>query len=504
MAGWNVEELRAVVLQFYKATTDSNATTEPPSVRDDVIGQWAAFEAWRASRPAEVAVFELESIPVVRYLIKSVTGPEVSHYIDIDPAMGTCQPEDFIFKKLEQFEKMSQAIWLNPFNYSEGTIGSVDGLGHDLAPYCEISNRMLNTALDGGMLSGGLVLQAQQGWDAASCPWSHRASDADSAGAAGHQLRVRAAHRAVARPAHGGRGVYSNNVGMTRMNPSRWKSARGAQLDRGSHFRAPAGVHIEANAANFSDGLACTRDFPPRRDMPEVEKLRGQRGQAFRGALRRNVPGSLRQVRDAWSLRSTVGGGSPGPRTTWAARGTARIDGRGWPQVRRAPVRVGPHRLQERRRRLPAGHRDQMRQTRSPSLPSNNDTAGHTCRQRSATHRPSGDPLRAAGRHGASYDQPRSKPRRQRPSCGRSLRRAVARASVLARRSRRTLSGACDMLKELVVFYRREEGKPAERRPAPAPQMERQQRVMQELENRMNGETAVKLREVELKAQLEP
>ena len=231
MAGWNVEELRAVVLQFYKATTDSNATTEPPSVRDDVIGQWAAFEAWRASRPAEVAVFELESIPVVRYLIKSVTGPEVSHYIDIDPAMGTCQPEDFIFKKLEQFGKMSQAIWLNPFNYSEGTIGSVDGLGHDLAPYCEISNRMLNTALDGGMMSGGLVLQAQQGWDADEMsvvrigpttliPPGLQAINSAFAPPIERLLELRMAVR----------GVYSNNVGMTRMNPEMMEvSARGTR-----------------------------------------------------------------------------------------------------------------------------------------------------------------------------------------------------------------------------------------------------------------------------------
>ena len=63
---------------------------------------------------------------------------------------------------------------------------------------------------------------------------------------------------------------------------------------------------------------------------------------------------------------------------------------------------------------------------------------------------------------------------------------------------------ASDMLKELVVFYRRVE-KEAQQNADQRQrlEMERQQQVMQELENRMNGETAVKLREVELKAQLE-
>ena len=63
---------------------------------------------------------------------------------------------------------------------------------------------------------------------------------------------------------------------------------------------------------------------------------------------------------------------------------------------------------------------------------------------------------------------------------------------------------ASNMLKELVVFYRRVE-KEAQQNADQRQrlEMERQQQVMQELENRMNGETAVKLREVELKAQLE-
>ena len=53
--------LRAVVLHFYDQATESNSTAEPPSVRDDVVGHWSAFEAWRASRPSDVAVFELET-----------------------------------------------------------------------------------------------------------------------------------------------------------------------------------------------------------------------------------------------------------------------------------------------------------------------------------------------------------------------------------------------------------------------------------------------------------
>ena len=105
------------------------------------------------------------------------------------------------------------------------------GLGHDLAPYCEISNRMLNTALDGGMMSGGLLLQAQQGWDADAAsmirlgpttiiPPTLNAVSSSFAPPISSLLELRMALR----------GVYSNNVGMTRMNPEQMEvNARGTR-----------------------------------------------------------------------------------------------------------------------------------------------------------------------------------------------------------------------------------------------------------------------------------
>jgi hypothetical protein len=164
-AGWNVDVVRSTLLDQWKQT-EGNDSVEPATVRDDVLGGWAAFEQWLTGRPSEVAVFELEKLTVVRFLMRSASSQKVSHYIMLDDAADNAVAEDYLFRKIDQFDNMKEALWLNPYSYAEGTIGSLDGLGHDLAPYAEISNRMICSALDGGMMSGGLLLQAAAGFDA--------------------------------------------------------------------------------------------------------------------------------------------------------------------------------------------------------------------------------------------------------------------------------------------------------------------------------------------------
>lgn len=526
-AGWDVEELRALVLQFYKDATDSNSTTEPASVRDDVVGQWAAFEAWRASRPAEVAVFELESIPVVRYLIKSVTGPEVSHYIDVDPAMGVHEPENFIFRKIDQFGKMGQAIWLNPFNYSEGTIGSVDGLGHDLAPYCEISNRMLNTALDGGMMSGGLVLQAQQGWDADEMslvrigpatliPPGVQAVNSAFAPPIERLLELRMAIR----------GVYSNNVGMTRMNPEMMEiSARGTRSTEEVISERRREFRIENNAANFEYMMWTNlhREIFRRAVLlsKKSSSLPGAKeAKAFRErCLRRNVPDVLfEKFEDALvvEVNRAIGGGSPEAREgTWGKlmglRGAMDEAGRRHVERQYVSSLIGYKNVDEV---FPLGSRDQIpTNEKSIATLENNDF-------REGAYVPAGsDQLHTAhlgvhfellGGMVQSYDQPREGAQADAEAILRTFAAALPNCEehirfLSADESRKDfVNKAANMLKELIVFYRRVEKEAKQNADERQRlEMERQQQVVQELENRMNGETAVKLREVELKAQLE-
>jgi len=250
-AGWDTRCVRDAVLGFW-AKSESNASREPAAVRDAELGSWAAFEQWRASRPSESAVFELENLPVVRGLIRASDSEKVSHYVVADETVNG-GADGFLYRKLDQFDSMAQAIWLNPYNYAEGTVGSLSGLGHDLADYSVISNRMVCSALDGGMISGGLLLQAQQGYDADELsvlrigpgtvvPPSLQVMNSSFAPSVSGILELRSVVR----------GVIANNVGMTRFSPELMEQAsrgtRSAQevvTERNREFR------LETNSANF-------------------------------------------------------------------------------------------------------------------------------------------------------------------------------------------------------------------------------------------------------------
>jgi len=526
IAGWNVEELRALVLSMFNETTQAETTAEPPSVRDDVIGQWAAFEAWRAAKPADVAVFELETIPVVRYLIKSVVSDKVSHYIDVDPAMSEYQPESFIFKKLEQFDSMSQAIWLNPYSYGEGMIGSVDGLGHDLAPYCEISNRMLNTALDGGMMSGGLLLQAQQGWDADGAsmvrlgpstiiPPTLQAVQSAFAPPIDRLLQLRMAVR----------GVYANNVGMTRMNPEQMEvNARGTRSTEEIISERRREFRLESNSANFEYMMWTDFHREVFRRAIKVSKMSdtvpgAKEAKAFRErCLVRGVPEFLFEQHDkalVVEVNRAIGGGSPDAReVTWGKlmqlRGAMDEAGRRHVERQYVASLIGYREVDSV---FPLGSRDQIpTNEKSIATLENNDF-------REGSYVPAGsDQLHTVhlgihfellGGMVQAYDNPQGgavDPQAILRTFSAALPNCEEHLRFLAQDESRKdfVARAANMVKELVVFYRRvekEAAKTAEE--TQRIEMERQQMVMKELEERMNGETQVKLRKIELDAQLE-
>ena len=526
-AGWDVEELRALVLGVFNSSNQAESAAEPPSVRDDVIGQWAAFEAWRAAKPAGVAVLELESIPIVRYLVASVATGKVSHYIDVDPAMCAHQPGRFIYKRLEQYGDMSQAIWLDPYSYGEGQIGSVDGLGHDLAPYCEISNRMLNTALDGGMMSGGLLLQAQQGWDADAAsmirlgpttiiPPTLNAVSSSFAPPISSLLELRMALR----------GVYSNNVGMTRMNPEQMEvNARGTRSTQEVISENKREFRLESNSANFEYMMWTNFHREVFRRAVRASKLSSivpgaKEARAFRErCVNRGVPELLLDEHEKAlivEVNRAIGGGSQDAREgTWGKlmglRGAMDEAGRRHVERNYAAALIGYREVDSV---FPLGNRDQIpTNERSIATLENNDF-------REGSPVPAGsDQLHTLhlevhfnllGGMVQAYDNPQNGESADAQAILRTFAAALPNCQEhiqwLAQDESRAgyVKRAGAMLKELVVFYRRVEKdaqKSADERQKL--ELERQQMVMKELEDRMNGDNAVKLRKVELDAQID-
>jgi hypothetical protein len=523
-AGWDVDALKHTVSAFWKAPGD-NSQPEPPSARDGLVGHWAAFEQWRASRPADMATLEMQNLPVVRILIKSPDSDMVSHYIMVDTNVVPAQPQAFLYKRIEQFDDMSQALWLNPYNYAEGTIGSIDGLGHDLAPYCEISARMLCTALDGGMMSGGLLLQAAQGFDADELsvlrvgpttiiPPGLQAVQSSFSPPIDRLLELRSAVR----------GVVANNVGMTRMNPELMEqAARGTRsrdevaLEKNREFR------IETNSANFEYMMWTLLHKEMFRRMVGQRKMSdkvpgAKEAKAFvQRCLVRGVPEILfEEFEKAFviEVNKTIGDGSPQSRVQiWTQlmglRGDMDEAGRRYTQRQYAASLIGYKNVDDI---FPLWNRNQIPSNeQSVATLENNDF-------REGSPVPAGsDQIHVL--HIDTHIPPlmqMAEAYNQNPEQAdfevilRMFAAAIPHISehlqFLARDPTRAayVKQATALIKELVVFYRRVE-KEAATMMDQRQQLEqqRQQMALQQLEERMNSETQVKLRKVELDAQLE-
>jgi hypothetical protein len=523
-AGWDIDALKETVAAFWKAPGD-NSQPEPPSARDGLIGHWAAFEQWRASRPADMATLELQNLPVVRILIKSVDSEKVSHYIMVDTNVVPAQPEAFLYKRVEQFDNMAQAVWLNPYNYAEGTIGSIDGLGHDLAPYCEISSRMLCTALDGGMMSGGLLLQAAQGFDADELsvlrmgpttiiPPGLQAVQSSFSPPIDRLLELRSAVR----------GVVSNNVGMTRMNPELMEqAARGTRsrdevaLERNREFR------IETNSANFEYMMWTILHREMFRRMVKQRKMSdkipgAKEAKSFvQRCVNRGVPEILfDNFEDALvvEVNRTIGDGSAQSRTQiWSTmmslRGEMDEAGRRHTQRQYVASLIGYKNVDDL---FPLWNRNEIPSNeQSMATLENNDF-------REGSPVPVGSDqihvlhievhLKPLMDMAQMYNQ--TPEQADVEMILRMFAAAIPHISdhiqFLSRDPTREgfVKQVSNLLKELVVFYRRVEKEAAEMMNEQQQlQQQRQQAALQQLEQQMNSETQAKLRKVELDAQLE-
>lgn len=522
--GWDLAAIRKVVAAFWKAP-GTNSTAEPASSKDEVVGQWAAFEQWRASRPSDYAVFELQNLPVVRFLVRSADSEKVSHYITVDENVVPCKPDGFLYKRLEQFDFMSQVLWLNPYTYADGTIGSVDGLGHDLAPYCEISSRMLCTALDGGMMSGGLLLQAGQGFDADELsvlrvgpttiiPPGLQAVQSSFSPPIDRLLELRSAVR----------GVVANNVGMTRMNPELMEqAARGTRskqevtIERNREFR------LETNSANFEYMMWTELHREMFRRMVKQRKMSDKIPGAkeakafFKRCLDRGVPEMLFDEAESAlvvEVNRTIGDGSPESKTAiWSQlmgiRGDMDEAGRRHTQREFVASLVGYKNVDHV---FPLWNRNQIPSNeQSVATLENNDfregfTVPAGSDQIHVLHIETHVPMLGQMAKAFSEDPEQADPAVILRTFSAALPHIEQHVRFLAGDPTRKayVQSVMNLMKEYVVFYRKveQQARSAMNERQQLAQ-ERQQAALQQLEQRMSQDAQVKLRKVELDAQLE-
>ena len=148
LAGWHIDRLKIALADFFfKGAAKQN-------FKDNYVLMIEEME--RMIRDNDSAYFSRqdESMPIVYGFIEERSG-RVSQYISPYRANS----DEWIFEDFEALDSMADAVIPIPFDFGDGTLAGVKGLGHRIFPHCTESNRLLMHTIDAVKLSTSLIVQ---------------------------------------------------------------------------------------------------------------------------------------------------------------------------------------------------------------------------------------------------------------------------------------------------------------------------------------------------------
>lgn len=170
--GWNDKAVKALLVRLFIGG-DANASGSPDD--EFQMSPWESMQQKLKNNDSDVQRRQFEGVKVVRMFVRELSGNQsITQYIfteddtradGVDPSQEEPAPDTFLFEKSGQYQSMSQCLWCLLYSYGDGYLRSVKGLGHRIAPHCELSNRFIGQTFDSGTLSASLLLQPKSGVD---------------------------------------------------------------------------------------------------------------------------------------------------------------------------------------------------------------------------------------------------------------------------------------------------------------------------------------------------
>jgi len=157
--GWNPAAVKRLLIAVYKK--DEDQTPDGDTYQTSV---WESVQQRIRNNEWTVQAKEFEQVKVIHLCVREVSDGKVSHYIMSerqDPGR-----DEFLFRKLKRFEKMSHVLWWLPYEDGDNYLRSCRGLASMIQPHCDLSNRYLCQVFDAGFLVGSMVLQPKTAMDA--------------------------------------------------------------------------------------------------------------------------------------------------------------------------------------------------------------------------------------------------------------------------------------------------------------------------------------------------
>lgn len=144
--GWNTTLLLDAIIKSNKSTANTN----------DSKYQSTQFEVLQQDLKNNDLVSSSNNcnpIKVIQFLVKEYSG-KVSRYIIYEEE----QYADFLYKGIDEYDSMEQAVCLFMWNTGDGYCRSIKGLGHRIFPHIEQSNRFICSTVDGAVMSSSFIL----------------------------------------------------------------------------------------------------------------------------------------------------------------------------------------------------------------------------------------------------------------------------------------------------------------------------------------------------------
>ena len=153
-AGWYIDRLKKSLVDFfYKGGARHQFQDNYVLMMEDLERRIRTNDPGYYSKQYDV-------FPIVHGFIQERSG-KASHYVM--PYQSNCT--DWVFESFEAADGMENLVIPLPYDYGDGTLDSVKGVGHRIFSLCTESNRMLMHTIDSGKLSTSLLVQNQGGAD---------------------------------------------------------------------------------------------------------------------------------------------------------------------------------------------------------------------------------------------------------------------------------------------------------------------------------------------------
>lgn len=177
--GWNVTAVKEYLVQLFGFGSNPGRTNYEDEYR---MSGWEAIQQMIKNNDAGVQRAQFEGVSVLHLFVREVDGEGgITHVIfteddvsssSVDASFAGANAPDtrsftssFLFENHRQYGDMSQVLWWLLYSYGDGYLNSVKGLGHRITPHCEVSNRLICSTFDSGILSSSLLLKPQTAVD---------------------------------------------------------------------------------------------------------------------------------------------------------------------------------------------------------------------------------------------------------------------------------------------------------------------------------------------------